>query len=105
MFLRTSIPLLLLAIAAGACDTPSDPVPGTVDLTVRVNANCAGIADTVDVTLTNTHFVTVVAGGDSYTKAIAPLRYDITAESRNGAKTWTETKTILSDYTYECGCP
>lgn len=105
MSIRTLLPLLMLGALASACETPSDPVPGTVDLTVRVNANCAGIADTVDVTVTNAHFATVVAGGDSYTRAVAPMRYEITAESRNGAKTWSETKSVLSDYTFECGCP
>lgn len=94
-----------MALLVSSCDTPADAVPGTVALTVRVNANCVGVADTVDVQLTDVRFATVVAGGEPFTKSIAPMRYEITATSRNGAKSWSETKSILSSQTWECGCP
>jgi hypothetical protein len=102
--MKASLLLALAATLVCSCSDTSSGVPGTVNLTVKASANCIGIADTVDVTLTNSHFGTVVPGGDAFTKAIAPMQYTITAASRNGAKQWSETKNILSSYTFECGC-
>jgi hypothetical protein len=93
----------LLALAIVSC-SDSGTLPGTVTLTTKANANCAGIADTVDVRVNDVFFGTVVPGGAPFGKSVAPMRYTITARSRNGAKEWSETRDVLSSYTFECGC-
>jgi hypothetical protein len=94
---------LALAVVISAC-TDSSTIPGSVTLTISANANCAGTVDTVDVQVNDLHFGTVIPGGAAFSKSLAPMRYTITATSRNGVMSWSEEKNLLSSYTFECGC-
>jgi hypothetical protein len=96
--------MIVAGVVALASCKDSGTLPGTVTLTVKAKSDCVGIADTIDVRVNDVAFATVYAGGDSFSKDLSPMHYSITASSRNGAKTWSQSKDLLSSYTFECGC-